>query len=373
LKQITFFEVAQEDGDVLKKSNTVNNKVLETNLLQWYDTHQRVLPWRSVSGYPPNPYQILLSEIMLQQTTVATVKDYFSRFVQRWPTIECLAQATLDDIFHVWQGLGYYSRARNLHTCAQILAHDYKGVIPSDEKTLLTLPGIGPYTAAAIAAIAYNQPTIPVDGNIVRVFSRLLCLDTPLPSLKKEIHSLVRKMIPPRRSGDFAQALMDLGATICRPRNPRCEICPLQTICKGYIQGIAQNLPIPAPKEIKPQRYGIVFWIENKDQEILLEKRPAKGLLAGLIGLPTTQWREKPWGLTSKEMLPYAPKGVEIWKPLPKIVSHTFTHFHLELQILKGKCTRPIFGIWSPLENLKSYALPTVMKKVIQTATDHSV
>ena len=373
MKQIIFFEVAQGDGDVLKKSKSITNKILVTNLLHWYDTHQRVLPWRSVPGHAPNPYQIWLSEIMLQQTTVATVKDYFARFVQRWPTIECLAQATLDDIFHVWQGLGYYSRARHLHTCAQILARDYKGFIPSDEETLLTLPGIGPYTAAAIAAIAYNQPTIPVDGNIVRVFSRLLCLTTPLPSLKKEIYCLVRKMIPPRRSGDFAQALMDLGATICRPRNPRCEICPLQTICKGYNQGMAQNLPIPAPKENKPRRYGIAFWVENNNQEILLEKRPTKGLLAGLIGLPTTQWRDKPWDLNGEEVFPYAPKGVETWEPLSKRVSHTFTHFNLELKILKGRCARPISGIWSSLENLESHALPTVMKKVIQAAADLSV
>lgn len=373
MKQIIFFKVAQGAGAILKKSKSINNKLLETNLLQWYDTHQRVLPWRSVPGHTPNPYQVWLSEIMLQQTTVATVKNYFARFVQRWPTIEELAQATLDDIFHVWQGLGYYSRARNLHTCAQILAHNYKGLIPSDEKILLSLPGIGPYTAAAIAAIAYNQPTIPVDGNIVRVFSRLLCLTTPLPSLKKEIHSLVKNIIPPHRSGDFAQALMDLGATICRPRNPNCEMCPLQTICKGYIQEIAQDLPVPAPKEIKPRRYGIAFWVDNKDQEILLEKRPLTGLLAGLIGLPTTAWREKPWDLSDEELLSYAPKGVETWEPLPKRVSHTFTHFHLELQILKGRCTHPISGIWSPLENLKSHALPTVMKKVIRSVTDRSV
>lgn len=342
--------------------------MLEKKLLRWYDTHQRTLPWRAVPTFAPNPYHVWLSEIMLQQTTVATVKDYFTRFVERWPVIEDLAAASLDEVFHAWQGLGYYSRARNLHSCAQVLVRDFNGILPREEQILLTLPGIGPYTAAAIAAIAYDQSTVPVDGNIVRVFSRMLSLKTPMPTVKQEVQTFAKQLIPSQRSGDFAQGLMDLGATICRPRNPGCKICPLQTICKAYAQGIANQLPYPAPKEAKPRRYGIAFWVENHAQEILLEKRPSKGLLAGLIGLPTTLWREQPWDLVSEEITHYAPKGVKAWEPLPVIVRHTFTHFHLELRIAKGQTNASQKGFWSSFENLKTHALPTVMKKVIRVA-----
>jgi A/G-specific adenine glycosylase len=342
---------------------------LETALLGWYDTHQRPLPWRAVPGHAPNPYHVWLSEIMLQQTTVATVKDYFSRFVNRWPQLEDLAQASLDDVFHAWQGLGYYSRARNLQKCAQTLHENFKCVIPRDEKVLLTLPGVGPYTAAAIASIAYDQPTLPVDGNIVRVISRLLCLKTPLPALKKEVQLRAKDMVPSKRSGDFAQSLMDLGATLCRPRNPLCQQCPLTLMCKGYAQGIADQLPITAPKSIKPQRYGIAFWVENHNKEILLEKRPPKGLLAGLMGVPTTLWREEPWDLLSQETISYAPKGIKTWEPVPTSIRHTFTHFHLELKVVKGHSHTPQVGLWSSLDNLKAHAIPTVMKKVIREAT----
>jgi A/G-specific adenine glycosylase len=346
----------------------INISILEKNLLHWYDTHQRILPWRAVPSFVPNPYHVWLSEIMLQQTTVATVKDYFLRFVTRWPAIEDLAEATLDEIFHAWQGLGYYSRARNLHKCAQVLVSDFNGILPHDEKTLLTLPGVGPYTAAAIAAIAYDQPVVPVDGNIVRVFARLLALNTPLPAIKQEIQAHVKQMIPSQRSGDFAQGLMDLGATVCRPRKPSCDICPLQTICKGYALGIADQLPYPAKKAIKPKRYGIAFWVENTLGEILLEKRPDKGLLAGLMGLPTTEWREKPWEGLCEEALRYAPQGGQNWKPLPAIVRHTFTHFHLEMRIIKGSITRKTDGLWSSIDQLGTHAVPTVMKKAIQLA-----
>jgi A/G-specific adenine glycosylase len=354
------------------KAREITINLLDNPLLRWYDTHQRVLPWRAVAGYLPNPYHVWLSEIMLQQTTVATVKDYFIRFVTRWPMIENLAETTLDEVFHAWQGLGYYSRARNLHRCAQTVVRDFKGILPKQEQTLLTLPGIGPYTAAAIAAIAYDQPTIPVDGNVVRVFSRVFALETSLPVLKNEVQALAKGMVPSRRSGDLAQSLMDLGATVCRPRNPACGICPLQEICRGYHQGIAGQLPRPALKGIKPRRYGIAFWVEDEDRKILLEKRPDKGLLAGLIGLPTTFWREAPWDLNSEEILTEAPPGVKRWEPLPAPVHHTFTHFHLELKIAKGRSNMPQKGFWSPLEDLKSHALPTVMKKVIRQVTESS-
>ena len=347
---------------MLKRLNITK---LEENLLSWYNSNQRVLPWRAVPGYSPNPYHVWLSEIMLQQTTVATVKDYFSRFVTRWPIVEDLAEATLDEVFHNWQGLGYYSRARNLHNCAQILVRDFKGILPHDGTVLLRLPGIGPYTAAAIAAIAYDQPVVPVDGNVVRVISRFFALATPLPALKNEVQALAKEMVPSHRSGDFAQSLMDLGATVCRPRNPLCVSCPLQESCKGYRQGIAAQLPYPAAKGIKPRRYGVAFWVENDEGKILLEKRPDKGLLAGLIGLPTTSWRDTPWKLEPGVLGTEAPIDVEAWEHLHGIVRHTFTHFHLELTIAKGRSNVSQKGLWSSVENLKSHALPTLMKKVI--------
>jgi A/G-specific adenine glycosylase len=353
----------------LKEEKEINIQTLEDRLLSWYDSNQRALPWRAVPGYSSNPYHVWLSEIMLQQTTVATVKDYFIRFITRWPVVEDLAKATLDEVFHNWQGLGYYSRARNLHKCARELVQDFEGVLPSDDLTLQRLPGIGPYTAAAIAAIAYDQPIVPVDGNVVRVFSRLFALQTPLPLLKNEVQDLAKKMIPSHRSGDFAQSLMDLGATVCRPRNPGCKECPLTKICRGHHQKIASHLPRPAVKGIKPRRYGIAFWVEKENGEILLEKRPDKGLLAGLIGLPTTQWQELPWAIESAESLLHAPEGVERWEYLPEIVRHTFTHFHLELRIAKGRCKSPQKGLWSSFDNLNSHAFPTVMKKVIRAVT----
>ncbi len=354
-------------------SKSININLLEENLLTWYDRNQRALPWRAVPGYSPNPYHVWLSEIMLQQTTVATVKDYFSRFVTRWPVIEDLAKATLDEVFHNWQGLGYYSRARNLHKCAQTLVRDYKGLLPHEAPVLQALPGIGPYTAAAIAAIAYDQPMVPVDGNVVRVFSRLFALETPLPALKNEVQILAKEMVPSHRSGDFAQGLMDLGATVCRPRNPLCEICPLQKECKGHHKGVAAQLPRPAVKSIKPRRYGIAFWVENDEGEILLEKRPDKGLLAGLIGLPTTIWQDTPWNLESDALFVSAPKGVDTWAHLPGMVRHTFTHFHLELRIAKGHSNIPKKGLWSSFDNLKSHAFPTVMKKVIRAVMETSL
>jgi A/G-specific adenine glycosylase len=347
--------------------NNLNLKFLEDLLLSWYDQHHRTLPWRAALGQVPNPYHVWLSEIMLQQTTVATAKDYFVRFVTRWPTVAALATAELDEVFHAWQGLGYYSRARNLHGCAQTLMQDFGGKIPEKEAVLLTLPGIGPYTAAAIAAIAFEQPTVPVDGNVVRVLSRLNALETPLPNLKKEVQELAPAFIPRHRRGDFAQSLMDLGATVCRPRNPTCGDCPWITECKAYRQGIVSQLPRPAPKSLKPTRYGIVFWVENHAQEIMLEKRPDKGLLAGLMGLPTTPWQESPW--TWEEAAHHAPKTVTTWQNLPLVIQHTFTHFHLKLTVAKGISAARGEGMWSSSDHLHSYALPTVMKKVIRGVT----
>ncbi|MBM3468408.1 MAG: A/G-specific adenine glycosylase [Alphaproteobacteria bacterium] len=353
----------------MNSEKNLQKDLLESLLLKWYDTYQRQFPWRARPGISPNPYHVWLSEIMLQQTTTGVVEDYFTRFISLWPTIQSLSKATLDEIFHAWQGLGYYNRARNLHRCAQILVQNFNGDMPQKEEELLTLPGVGPYTAAAIAAIGFNQPTVPVDGNVVRVFSRLLAIKTPLPTLKKEIEKFVSCVIPSKRSGDFAQGLMDLGATICRPHLPACEMCPLQGLCKGFRKGIAKKLPFPAPKETKPRRYGIVFWIENDRGEILIEKRPNKGLLAGLMGIPTTEWKESPRDIEDHTMLLQAPKGVHKWEFLPLPILHTFTHFHLELRIAKGHTNLLGKGVWSSLDHLNTYAFPSVMKKVIRYAT----
>ncbi len=343
----------------------MNALTLQEKLLTWYDQHRRTLPWRAQAGMHPNPYHVWLSEIMLQQTQVATVIPYFNAFIERWPTVTALATASLDDVFHAWQGLGYYSRARNLHACAQTVAASYHGIFPQTFEALRLLPGIGDYTAAAIAAIAYDHPVVPVDGNVVRVFSRLLALTTPLPALKDEVWEVVKSFTPQHRAGDFAQALMDLGATLCRPRSPDCSVCPFTTECLAYRQEIAENLPRKASKPQKPTRYGMVFAMLSEQQEIYLQRRPEKGLLAGLMEVPSTPWIENPWSW--QEAVNYAPIQAQ-WQSVDTMVSHTFTHFHLKLGIVIAKISpqKVKEGQWVHLSNLKSVALPTVMKKVMK-------
>jgi len=322
--------------------------------LTWYDQHQRTLPWRASPGQLADPYHVFLSEIMLQQTTVATVKDYFEKFLKKWPTVTDLAAASLDDILHLWQGLGYYARARNLHKCANVVANEMNGIFPKDENTLLSLPGIGPYTAAAIAAIAYDQPTIAVDGNVIRVFARLFQIKTPLPKLKDLVTDCSREMIPSKRSGDFTQALMDLGATICRPQKPNCLACPLISICLANKNNLSETLPTKAQKPEKPILYGTVFFTTNSQQQILLRKRPEKGLLGGLWEVPNSHWVKD------------TPQNTDHSHLLPTEVKHTFTHFHLRLSIIKSQSTEE--GTWVHLHDLENYALPTLMKKVIKAA-----
>lgn len=337
-------------------------------LLGWYDQKRRVLPWRAEEGTLPNPYHVWLSEIMLQQTTVITVIPYFHNFVKLWPSIHKLADASLDEIYHAWQGLGYYSRARNLQKCAQILSRDYHGILPRTESELIKLPGVGPYTAAAIAAIAFDEPTIPVDGNIVRVLSRVFSIETPLPQLKDDIWALTQSLIPPQRSGDFAQALMDLGATVCQPRSPKCSECPLTSLCKAYEQGRVSKLPVAAQKAKIPTRYGVVFWVETQDGRVLIQKRGEKGLLAGLMEFPTTPWVEETW--KDQDCLAFAPVIDQQWEPLPQGVRHTFTHFHLEFNLVRAMVEKEFESsnerLWVPLSEVKNYALPTLMKKVMK-------
>ena len=340
-------------------------------LLAWYDRHRRTLPWRAAPGERTAPYRVWLSEIMLQQTTVATVGEYFRRFVERWPTVEALAEAPLDDVLSAWAGLGYYARARNLHACAQTVANAHGGQFPEDEAGLRALPGVGPYTAAAIQAIAFDRPASAVDGNVERVIARLYAIETPLPDAKPDIHVRAARLVPQQRAGDYAQAMMDLGATVCIPRNPRCVICPLMKECKGRKLGLAEELPRRAPKSEKPTRRGLAFVLLRKDGAVLLRKRPTKGLLGGMDEVPSSAWREGPFvAATSLAEVPVPAR----WVVMDGLVRHTFTHFHLELTIARAIATTGRLAelapgtTWCELDRLTERALPTVMRKVIAHA-----
>lgn len=336
-------------------------------LLGWYDRHRRVLPWRAPPGRRAEPYHVWLSEIMLQQTTVATVKSYFDHFVARWPSVEELAAADLDDVLHAWQGLGYYARARNLHKCAQTVARDHGGRFPDTEAGLMSLPGVGPYTAAAIAAIAFDVPTSPVDGNIERVTARLRQITEPLPGGKKAIQAAARDLTPRKRPGDFAQAMMDLGATICSPRAPKCDLCPWQDVCAARAAGVAEDLPARPPKKAKPTRHGVVFWAEDAQGRVLLRRRAERGLLGGMMEVPSTDWRDDPWD--ANEAVGTAPVAVEDWQTTGE-VRHTFTHFHLRLAVVRGTVAGGdgAEGIWVHPRDFGDHALPTLMKKVAKAA-----
>lgn len=337
------------------------------SLLAWYDAHARTLPWRSFGSRRTDPYLVWLSEIMLQQTTVATVIPYFESFTEKWPTVEAMAKADLDDILHAWQGLGYYARARNLHKCAQVIASEYGGVFPNQEKELLKLPGIGPYTAAAIAAIAFNQPTVPVDGNIERVISRLNAIDELVQQSKDRVRDAATKILPADRPGDFAQALMDLGATVCRPKTPLCESCCWVGFCEAHKDGNPEAFPVKPPKKAKPTRYGVVFWLENETGEVWTRKRAEKGLLGGMTEFPSTDWGDMPW---PREAATEAAPIDARWQELPGAVKHTFTHFHLELTVFTGTFSGPTNreGAWCHPAAFSKLALPTLMKKVARHA-----
>jgi A/G-specific adenine glycosylase len=332
-------------------------------LLDWYDRHRRNLPWRAPPGIRPDPYRVWLSEIMLQQTTVGTVGPYFDRFVARWPDISTLAGASLDEILQLWQGLGYYARARNLHACARTIVERHGGVFPEEAEVLRALPGIGDYTAAAISAIAFDRQGAAIDGNVERVVARLYAVQEALPAAKTRLRALATALVPDRRAGDFAQALMDLGATICTPRRPRCILCPWRSCCAAAASGQAEELPLRGEKPERPLRRGVAFWLTRGDGAVLLRRRPEKGLLGGMTEIPSTPWRAAPWSLA--EALQVAPASAA-WSPLPGTVRHGFTHFLLELAVVAGIGTAD--GIWSPVERLGDHALPTLMKKVARHA-----
>ncbi len=340
-------------------------------LLGWYDRHRRQMPWRAAPGARAEPYHIWLSEIMLQQTTVATVGRYFIEFVERWPTVEHLAAAPLDDVLHAWQGLGYYARARNLHKCAAQIVDLHGGRFPDTEEALRALPGIGRYTAAAIAAIAFDRRAVVVDGNVERVMSRLFRVEEPLPDSKARLYALADRLTPDRRPGDYAQAVMDLGATICVPRRPKCMLCPVAEGCAG--RSMAESLPRKRVKAPKPTRRGVAFWLIRKDGAILLRRRLDKGLLGGMMEVPSTEWREgeaPPLDRARRET-PCAARG---WREFPGTVRHTFTHFHLELTVAAGisNVPAPEGCVWCLPDAFGDHALPTVMKKIIRHALAHS-
>ncbi len=341
-------------------------------LLAWYDRHRRTLPWRAPPGEAADPYRVWLSEIMLQQTTVAAVEGYFRRFLALWPRLEDLAGAELDHVLHAWQGLGYYARARNLHRCAQTVQADHGGRFPESEAALRKLPGIGSYTAAAIAAIAFGRRAVVVDGNVERVIARLFAVEDPLPGARKALVGLAGRLTPEERPGDYAQAMMDLGATVCTPRAPKCGRCPWRAACRGRAAGIAGDLPGRAPKAARPTRHGVAFWTVRADGAVLLRRRPTRGLLGGMTEIPSTAWRPGAW--PEGEAAAFAP-AVADWRLLPGGVRHTFTHFHLELAVVTariGEGWQAIDGLWSPLERLGEHALPSVMKKIVRHATGHA-
>ena len=337
---------------------------LASQLLEWYGAHARILPWRSRPGDPADPYRVWLSEIMLQQTSVQAVKAYFLKFVELWPTVEALAAAPLDDVLKAWAGLGYYARARNLHRCAKEVVSRFQGRFPQSEAELRSLPGIGAYTAGAIAAIAFDRPHAAVDANVERVISRIYAIETPLPESKPQIRALTQALVPERRAGDFAQALMDLGSLVCTPRSPNCLICPWTEHCAGRQAGIAPGLPRKKAKVAVPVRRGVAFWVE-RDGAVLLRRRPEKGLLGGMMEVPSTAWGDLPEN--PEKDAPLQAK----WRKLPGKVEHTFTHFHLELEVcVAGEIEGGLLPgdgdyRWTPRSALAGEALPTVMRKVV--------
>ncbi|TAN51048.1 MAG: A/G-specific adenine glycosylase [Rhodospirillales bacterium] len=331
-------------------------------LLAWYDAHRRDLPWRATT----DPYCVWLSEIMLQQTTVSTVMGYFQRFLHRWPTVEALAQAPLDEVLAQWAGLGYYARARKLHECARLIANERDGGFPQTIEALEALPGVGPYTARAVAAIAFGVDTVPLDGNIERVTARLFAVLEPLPKAKPHLARLAQTLAVRERPGDLAQALMDLGSAICTPTSPACPQCPIRKDCKANAEGIAASLPKREKRAERPTRHGTVFLAQRRtDGAILLRKRPEKGLLGGMLELPGTAWRATPW--TLEEALAFAPSG-KGWAHAGQ-VRHVFTHFALRLQVMTGFATSLSRGcFWAKPEDWHQLALPTLMRKAIGAA-----
>ena len=341
-------------------------------LLAWYDQSARQMPWRvgpaeRAAGRMPDPYRVWLSEIMLQQTTVAAVAAYFRRFTRRWPKVEDLAAADDAEVMAEWAGLGYYARARNLLKCARIVAAEHGGRFPDTAEGLRALPGIGPYTAAAVAAIAHDAPEAVVDGNVERVMARMFAIESPLPAAKPEIAAAAARLTPSRRAGDYAQAVMDLGATICTPTKPACGVCPWRAGCRARARGLQDALPRKAPKKAKPTRFGIAYVARRRDGAWLLERRPQRGLLGGMLAWPCTEWTD------TREPEPAPPVKAD-WKMLDAEVRHVFTHFSLRLRIAcarLGPNAVPLRGDFVKDSDFRPASLPTLMRKVHAMADGH--
>ncbi len=353
-------------------------EIVSHRILHWFDANARDLPWRNPPGAvlpmddPDWPYRVWLSEIMLQQTVVATVKPYFAVFTSRWPSVTALAAADDADVMTAWAGLGYYARARNLLACARAVSAA-GGRFPENEAALRALPGIGAYTAAAIAAFAFGQRAVVVDGNIERITSRLFAIETPMPKARVEIAKLVESMTPDERAGDFAQGLMDFAGAICTPRNPRCLLCPISDLCQGRAE--AERFPVRMKKAAKPEREGIAWWIEDKGK-VLLVRRPDKGLLGGMRALPGGEWVQPnidpPQTGAAESAKRLTGPGLHRGSEHLGSISHVFTHFRLTLRIIaldaKSSCASQLDGEWWPLDRLNEAGLPTVFAKAAARA-----
>lgn len=336
---------------------------MQAQLLDWYDREGRTLPWRirpeeRAQGQIADPYAVWLSEIMLQQTTVPHATPYWRKFLAEFPTVIDLANADRDRILAMWAGLGYYARARNLHKCAQVIRDEHEGVFPSSEAQLLKLPGIGPYTAATMAAICFDEATNIVDGNVERVVGRIFKIEALLPKARAEYRRMAGTLAPAERAGDYGQALMDLGATICSPRTPECGRCPWSNFCAAYKNGVQLDYPKKVKKTKLPVRYGAAF-VLTCDNKVMLERRPDDGLLGGMMGFPGTSWGDKPC-----VPLDHAPEKRN-WEKCDANVRHVFTHFELRLDVYRAQIVETVSeGVWAEIDDLANYALPTVMKKV---------
>ncbi len=331
------------------------------DLLRWYDANARTLPWRAAPGTnAPDPYRVWLSEVMLQQTTVAAVTPRFAAWVARWPDVASLAAADESDVMTAWAGLGYYARARNLRACALAVVADHGGAFPTTEAELRRLPGIGDYTAAAVAAIAFGQRAVVIDANVERVVARLFAVDTPLPAARPAIRVHAERIVPDARAGDFAQGLMDLGSTICTPRKPRCLLCPLRQDCAGFATGAPERFPFKLPKAERPTRRGTMFWLE-RDGQVLLVRRVPEGLLGGMRALPTGVWSADPQPLDG------APADAD-WTLLDARIAHVFTHFRLDCGLAVARAsaqTAHVAGEWWAIADLDSAGLPSVFAKAV--------
>ncbi len=355
---------------MLQTAPLTHAQKLPGKLLAWYDRHHRELPWRvspaaAKAGKRADPYHIWLSEVMLQQTTVQAVKPYFAKFLTLWPKVTDLASAPVDDVMTAWAGLGYYARARNLKKCAEAVATEHAGVFPDTEEGLRALPGIGDYTSAAVAAIAFNRQSAVMDGNVERVISRLYAIDAPLPGSKPAMKARVAELTPADRPGDFAQAMMDLGATICTPKRPTCALCPFRDDCLAFAEHDPERFPVKAAKKEKPVRLGAAFVAVTPDGEVLLRRRVASGLLGGMTEVPTTAWTSRIDGGSTADHAPFEAG----WEACG-VVTHVFTHFELRLSVFRAQTPKVAAddGWWEPVTNLDNQALPTVMKKAITQA-----